>query len=74
MRCLAHALGRFWRDGGYLIVRRSHWGWFPHFLWAADLRGLEVEQFKPEAPRQRWLPPLCPRGRIVVGPDELEQP
>ncbi|MEW5708792.1 MAG: hypothetical protein AB1830_07795 [Pseudomonadota bacterium] len=46
---------------------RRAWG-------AAAPHALEVEQFKPEAPRQRWLPPLCPRGRIVVGPDELEQP
>ena len=31
--CLTYAL-RTWRIGrpsDHLVIRRSHWGWFPHF-------------------------------------------
>jgi hypothetical protein len=53
------------KSGGYLVMRRSHWGPFPHFLWSPDLRHFEA--FVPINPRKRLLPPLFFRGRIKVG-------
>lgn len=67
--CLVFALAKWFRHGGYLIVRRSRYGWFPHFLWARDLGELEVEQFVPLDPRRRLLPPLVFRGWSKRGPD-----
>lgn len=64
--CLCWALGQWRRHGGYLIVRRSHWGWWWHFLWSRDLT--EFAAYEPAAPpRRRWLPPLWFRGQVVRG-------
>lgn len=63
--CLVFALGRLWRRGGYLIMRRSRWGWFPHFLWAESLDPLVIEHFVPvDGGRPRLLPPLLFVGQI----------
>jgi hypothetical protein len=35
--CLFHAVGKWIRRGGWLLVRRSHAGWYPHFIHAAEL-------------------------------------
>jgi hypothetical protein len=63
--CLIWALGQWKRHGGYLIMRRSHWGPFPHFLWSADLR--ELQAFEPVGPRRRLLPPIWFLGRVIKG-------
>lgn len=73
--CLIFALGRFFRRGGYLIVRASRmnrlpWLQWPHFLWAQSLEDLIVEQYVPEDARPKWLPPILFRGRVKVGPDK----
>lgn len=68
--CLVYALRRWIRDGGYLIVRRSRWGWWPHFLWAPTLGDLEVEQYAPRQSQRRLCPPLLFRGRVKVGTDD----
>ena len=51
--CLTYAL-RTWRMGrpsDHLVIRRSHWGWFPHFAVVFEME-----------PRPRWLPPLFFKG------------
>ena len=43
--CLTYALRtwRFGRASDHLVIRKSHWGWFPHFAVIFELffRGLE---------------------------------
>lgn len=60
--CLFWALGRWRRFGGYLVVRRSQWGPFPHFAWSETLQ--TFKSFEPLHPRRRRLPPLIFRGRV----------
>lgn len=50
--CLVFALSRWIKNGGYIVVRKSHMGPFPHFIWCRDLRDAEIEHFQPIAPRQ----------------------
>ena len=45
--CLLFALAKWWKHGGYVIIRKSHWGWWPHFIWCKDLRDAEIEQYVP---------------------------
>lgn len=53
---------------GYLLVRRSHWGRFPHMLYAEMRRGrLRVVSFVPLEPRHKALPPPCFGGRVRWG-------
>lgn len=63
--CLLYALRQWRARGGYLIVRRSRWGWWPHFLWAPDLGDLPVEHFAPVTPRTDLrFPPLIFNGTV----------
>ena len=65
--CLIFALWRLWNRGGYLMMRRSRWGWWPHFLWAESLDPLQIEHFAPVGGgRPRCFPPLIFRGHILT--------
>ena len=65
--CLVFALHRVITRGGYLIVRRSRWGWWPHFLWAESLDPLRIEHFAPvDGGRPRLFPPLVFKGHILT--------
>lgn len=46
--CLIHALIMWVRFGGYLVVRKSRHGWWPHFMWAKDLGDTQIVEFTPE--------------------------
>lgn len=74
--CLVFALGAWFSRGGYLLVRRSRHGWWPHFLWLPGL-DRKPQQFRADLPKSwRTLPlPLrvLPlhilwfRGEIIEG-------
>ncbi len=66
--CLFYALRKWAREGGYLVIRKSHHGWWPHFLWSKDLK--TFEQFGPPAPRSGlFLPPPVFRGYVKTFTD-----
>jgi hypothetical protein len=53
---------------GYISIRRSHWGWFPHFLYQERRRyGLRFVSYVPVCPRLRTIPPLLFKGRVKWG-------
>lgn len=53
---------------GYLMLRRSRWGKFPHALYAeARPYGLRVISYVPRDPRLKACPPPCFRGRNKWG-------
>lgn len=63
--CLVYVLRQWWRHGGYVVCYRSHFGWWPHFLWSADLK--QFYEFMPTAPkRRRVFPPLWFLGNIRI--------
>ena len=70
--CLLWALALYRRRRGrirYVVARRSHWGWFPHFFYAEarpDGR-LRLVAYAPTEPRARLLPPLLFRGAVRWG-------
>ena len=64
--CLTYAL-RLWhfgRTSDHLVIRRSHWGWFPHFSVVFELMdgSLIKKEYVPLNPRKRWFPPLFFKG------------
>ncbi len=66
--CLAFALCAWLRERGtgYLLIRRSRWGPFPHILYLRTLpTDADVAHFVPVRPRRRWLPPFWFEGRIL---------
>jgi len=64
--CLTYAMRvlRYGRTTDHLLVRRSHWGWFPHFsaIFEMDNGDLIKKEYVPTNPRPRWIPPLFFRG------------
>lgn len=63
--CVFFATSRWFARGGYLIVRKSRHGPFPHFLWAHSIESVPVEQFVPVRPRPHLVPPLLFLGRVT---------
>ena len=62
--CLLWAIYTFLRRGGFLIISKSEWGWWPHIMWTPDMR--TCHQFEPDHKRRRgrlW-PPIVYRGYI----------
>lgn len=49
--CLFFALNRWFKNGGYLVIRKSRHGFFPHFIWCKDLKDAEIEHFVPTDPK-----------------------
>ncbi|PTT75176.1 hypothetical protein DBR42_29480 [Pelomonas sp. HMWF004] len=67
--CILFAWRLYWRRRakgreGYLLLRRSRSGPFPHCLYAEFRRcgTLRVVSFKPLSARDRWLPPPLFKG------------
>ena len=56
--CLLFVFWRLYWRRGYLIGRKSHHGWWPHFLWSQDLK--TFEEYTPAKPNHHLLipPPL----------------
>jgi hypothetical protein len=66
--CLIFALFQWWHYGGYVIVRQSRHGWWPHFMWAQHLGNLEAIEFIPYKPiylsDNYPIPPIVFRGYV----------
>lgn len=64
--CWLWAFYNCFRRGGFLIISKSAWGWWPHVMWSPDM--VSCHQFEPEKPRVRGLlfPPLIYRGYIKI--------
>ena len=56
--CLIFAFRLWLTGGGYLLVRKSRAGWFPHFLWCADLADAMVLHFAPRNIAPWWYRPI----------------
>ena len=57
--CFIYAFSRWMFRGGYLILRRSRSGPFPHFMWTASIpEDLPVEQYLPKKRRDKKIPPV----------------
>ena len=67
--CLFFAIGRWWNRGGYLVIRKSRFGYWPHFLWSPDLQ--VFESYSPiVGGYSRWFPPLLFCGYIEHDDDD----
>lgn len=55
---------RRWHTRGYLALRKSDWGRFPHVLW---IERNHIVSYKPVDPTKRRCPPLLFKGHVVWG-------
>lgn len=45
-------------------MRKSRFGYFPHFLWAESVDGLDLVEFVPVDPKHKKLPPPIFKGYV----------
>jgi hypothetical protein len=45
--CLVFSVQRLC-DDGYIIIRKSRVGWWPHFMYAKSVDGIRIENFVPQ--------------------------
>lgn len=64
--CLIFALGKFFKEGRYLVIRKSRYGWWPHFIWCKDLKDAEIEHYVPleRKPEKAAIDKIIFRGYI----------
>jgi hypothetical protein len=57
LNCIIYVFRLFFKNGGYIIIRKSHYGRYPHFIWAKNINGLEVKHIAPttDAPPKNIL-------------------
>lgn len=61
--CLLFALYKWFKFGGYVITRKSNFGWWPHFIWSKDL--ITFEEYIPSEHQEGLkFPPLYFKGYI----------
>ena len=64
--CLSYALrmASYGRCNEHMVIRKSHWGWFPHFSVLFELSdgSLVKKEYVPNNPRKRFIPPLFFKG------------
>lgn len=52
--CLLWALRQFITQGGWLLLTRSEYGWWPHAAWSPDLRAVYAYMPFERKHRRRW--------------------
>lgn len=70
--CLFWALYKFWKEGGWMKMRMSHYVYFPHFLWSKD--DIDYYSFSPVDPKVRLLPPPIFWGEVKKEPPLPRRP
>ena len=72
--CVFWSLALYWRRHrkgreGYIMVRWSRWGPFPHMLYSEARRNgsLRVVSYKPTSPQHKPVPPVMFAGRARFG-------
>lgn len=45
--CIIFCFENYFKHGGYIIIRKSKYGWYPHFIWAKSIKNLKVRHISP---------------------------
>jgi hypothetical protein len=62
--CVIFALQRWFSLGGYIALRKSNYGWWPHMIWTKDL--VTFEEFTPAVHCVQAFPPLLFNGTVKI--------
>lgn len=70
--CIIETLKRFFKEGGYVAIRRSRLGVFPHMIWIKDLKNAEIEHFVPTNAVYKLIPPPVFKG-FIARTDKIDE-
>lgn len=62
--CLIYAIRKWIAEGGYILMRMSYYGWWPHFLHMSIDK--IITHYSPMAKVPRLFPPIIFRGRVFM--------
>jgi hypothetical protein len=62
--CVIFALQRWFSRGGYIVLRKSNYGWWPHMIWTMDFA--TFEEFTPPVHYPVVFPPPIFKGIIEI--------
>lgn len=69
--CILFAFYQWFKFGGYIIVRKSRYGMWPHFMWTQSLKDLEIVEYVPvKVYRKLYVPPPVFKGYVRRGKDK----
>jgi hypothetical protein len=71
--CFFWAIAQWYKHGGYVVMRKSHYGNLPHFLWLKDFHSKPLSFVPNIIYRYFIFPKLLFRGHIQSGDEESEQ-
>ncbi|MHA2068982.1 MAG: hypothetical protein ACXABY_31860 [Candidatus Thorarchaeota archaeon] len=63
--CLIYAKQKYDKEGGWIVMRKSHYGWWPHFLHLS--KDMKLTQYTLHGKRKRIIPPLVFKGFVKLG-------
>jgi hypothetical protein len=62
--CIIFALQQWFSRGGYIVLRKSNYGWWPHMIWTKDFT--TFEEFTPPVHYPVMFPPPIFKGIIEI--------
>jgi hypothetical protein len=63
--CILYAVACWFKSGGYIVLRKSNYGWWPHMLWTKDFT--TFAEFTPRVHVENAaFPPLLFRGSVMI--------
>lgn len=68
--CLFYAFKKYRRYGGYILMRKSNYGWWPHFLHMT--KDGKITQYTLSRKKRRILPPIVFTGFVKEGDSEKD--
>lgn len=45
--CLIYVIKKYLKEGGYIAIRKSRYGWWPHFIHCSDLMNAKITHYVP---------------------------
>ena len=63
--CIVYAMSCWFKSGGYIVLRKSNFGWWPHMVWTKDFA--TFQEFTPLAHQEQMtFPPLFFKGLVKI--------
>ena len=62
--CLFFALYKFYKQGGFIVIRKSKYGNWSHVMWSKDL--VTFEHYVPKTPplKYPWIHKILFKGKV----------
>lgn len=69
--CLLFVIEKWRKYDGYVAIRKSKYGWWPHFIWIKKLNNAEIEHFVPIERKlhKKYIDKILFKGEVKTNDD-----